>query len=287
MQNLVIALTGLALLWGLSGCAYPDTYYNRSYSSGYYTQSYPYPGSLYSRTYVPPIFAHPDVAYYTYSPYGRAGLHRTWIYYGPAVKYYSPRLHGRHLHDYKARHRLTHPGHGKHFPGHPPGFHDGKRHHGKHHGGKDRHVGRRIDNRHSFGPTIPVRVDHGISIEHPKHGREKFRKSPRHERHRHDKPGFAAHGGHRAPAVRLSGSKQHGDHRSDHQLRSERSHRRLENDKAGFKAKRRSPAASVEFRGRVKQDHDRVRIRHEERRDWRNGAFERGSRAKFCAGQRC
>lgn len=277
MKNLVISLTGLVLIWGLTGCAYPNAYYSRGYSGGYYSQSYPYTGYLYSRSYAPPFFGYPYRSYYIPSPYFRTDLHRARVHYGPVVKYHDPRFHGRYLHDGKARHRLTHPGHGKHFPGHSPGFHDGTRH-----GGKHQQVGRRVDNRYRLGPTIPIRVEHGVSLEHPVHAREKFTRNPR-----SGKPGFAAQGDHRAPAVKLRDSRQHGGSQSGRHLQSSGEHRRPVDDKTGFQAERRSPSSRVEFRGRGNQGHDRLRPERGERRNWRSRIFDRAGGASFCVGQRC
>lgn len=279
MRKLAFTCTALALLLALGGCAYPDGYY-RGYYSGYYAPGHSYIPHPYGRTYASTIYAPHFQPFYPWVNDHR--IYRPPIYRDHLRKHPALHRHDGFKRHGKARHHMGRYGHIKRHPGHHLERHDGKQHHGK-----EKRIDRRNDHRRIIGPTIPVRVEHGVSLEHRRHPRENFKQKPHHERRRSNHAGFAAQPGERTAEVKFRGSNLHRDQRSDRQLQSKLKDHRSDRDQAGFKAKPRSPSSGVQFRAQEDRGRSRVRPADGERRGWGGRAFDRGGGSKFCATRHC
>ena len=101
MKNFTIAIIGIVLLWGLSGCLYPGDHY----VSGYYSDGYPYAHTYRGVYYDYPLF-NPFGFYSLGYRYSHNSVYYSDRYYGHVPsRHYDLRKHNQHLKQNVNNHR--------------------------------------------------------------------------------------------------------------------------------------------------------------------------------------
>lgn len=254
MRNLTIAGIGVALLWGLGGCAYHHGDY-----SGYYAPGYPTATHYYGATYA----AYPGYVPYYYP----AGFRSYGVFHGPYLDYYRPISyrskvihlqrkdhtfkHSDHFfkHPDKTGKKAIHRGHRDHFPVRHSGIDDRKSGFGK-----TRHQHRGDPGKVIIERQFPSKGTHGVNFEHRQSLRDKQR-----------------------PHLnRQSGQRE--------QLRS-KDRRRV--DTPSFTPLRQKSPRSVEFRGSGKPQRNTLRGTVSNDRPSRNSRDVDRGKGMICFGNRC